>query len=157
MSDTFRTLTDGKAVAELIRDGIKVRLIDEGEGVNGKFDPENPEDVPLLRFDVFTSGDLDVGSGHFDHADEDGEWFREEGGGCCTQLPATMNEDEKRQALEVLMDPIRSFLVDGVGDGKVYQRLSWASLESLRDGRVTFGRWVVRNYVVRDGHHEVDG
>jgi len=153
--DIFRTTSDG--TPELIRDGIKIQLLNDGEGMNGGYDPRDPRDIPFLTFNVFTSGDVEVGSGYFHHEDDLGEWYEEVRAKYGTQLPVTMTVDECRLALEILMGPIHDRLIDGVGDGRVYQRLSWASLESLRDGKVSCGRWVVGDYICREGHHEVDG
>ena len=37
---------------ELIRGGRKVEWIDIGEGWSGDYDPDDPDDIALLRFDV---------------------------------------------------------------------------------------------------------
>lgn len=38
-------------------DNIKVVLEHIGEGINGEFDPEDPNDVPLIRFTIYKDGE----------------------------------------------------------------------------------------------------
>lgn len=63
------------AVCEDYGSGIRVELEYIGEGYDGDWDPENPQDAPLLRFRVF------------DRVREEGD---EEYDSYCTQIPATM-------------------------------------------------------------------
>ena len=67
-----------------------------------------------------------------------------------------MTEDEKAQALIVLMNLIQPAIVSWGDRSNILQEAAWVSLESLVTGEIDPTRWVVGRYVVRDGHHEVD-
>ncbi|MDE1821060.1 MAG: hypothetical protein KGJ23_08045 [Euryarchaeota archaeon] len=93
------TLTPTKAIS---RDGqVKVEWEETGEGWQGDFDPDDPEDEELLRFYVYRK----VGR----------EWHPVEDGSYCTAMPVATSPAIRKRALVALMNE----LYDGARDGRV--------------------------------------
>lgn len=99
---------------ELIRENVKVELEDIGEGISGDYNPDDPNDTPLLRFYVLRK-------------DEDGEWQEYPDGSYCTQINAeTTSEERQREILEVIMDRVFDEVSGGVSSiKKACEELSW--------------------------------
>lgn len=96
---------------ELIKDDVKVEWVNLGEGWNGDYNPDNPEDTNLLRFDVSCL--------------ENGLWCPVEDASYCTQVPASTPEPELRRLLQVLLDEVYSGVHGGHSVKKLCERLSW--------------------------------
>lgn len=95
------TLIDGK---------YKVEWVNLGEGKDGDYNPDDPEDVALLRFDISYNGELV----------QDGSY--------CTLLPADTPEKILRKGLERIMDTINDECRnDGSCSRRVFEELSWIS------------------------------
>lgn len=87
-------------------DGLAVEWVALGEGYSGDYDPSNPDDVELLRFDV--------------EVREAGEWVPFDDGSYCTLMPADAPEPILAAGLNLIltmfrMDPSKRTL----------ERLSW--------------------------------
>lgn len=97
----------------LVRNDVKIEWVNLGEGYDGDYDKDNPEDVNLLRFDVSVF--------------KDGEWHEVEDGSYCTQVPATTN----KKLLEKILASFMNYIYDDVvGFGKAKRKcemLSWTS------------------------------
>ena len=78
----------------IIRNGVKIDWVNLDEGYDGDYDPENPDDVNLLRFDV----------SKFDT--KSNEWTEVEDGSYCTQVPANANHATLRRILTSFMNEI---------------------------------------------------
>lgn len=104
---------------ELIRDDVKVEWEDIGEGVNGDYNPKDPDDIPLLRFYVSVL--------------RDGYWEEKEDASHCTLFPATANNEMQLAGLRVLMDRFYDVLHDNVDASvkKLGDEMSWISFESV--------------------------
>lgn len=96
---------------ELIRDTVKVELEYIGEGYNGDYDPDDPEDQPLLRFTVLKL--------------VDGEWEQIDDASYCTQLPESIPNDEKMWVLTFIMNEVYDAVVGGASIKKRCELLSW--------------------------------
>lgn len=92
---------------KLIRDNIIIKLEHIGEGYNGDYDEEDPNDVPLLRFTIF----------------KDGEQLND--GSYCTTLPINTPEDRQQEVLEEIMGMVFHPLKNGQSIKKICQTLSW--------------------------------
>lgn len=66
-------MTDTTVMA-LTQDNYRVEWVDLGEGLRGEYDPSNPDDVAMLRFDCLTL--------------VDGEWEHMDHASYCTLMPA---------------------------------------------------------------------
>jgi hypothetical protein len=74
----------------LIRRRVKVEFYNADEGWNGDFDPDDPEDVNLLRFSFA--------------ARVNGEWVSVADASYCTYVPAATDEETLKQLLVFLAD-----------------------------------------------------
>lgn len=104
---------------ELIRDNVKVEWENIGEGYYGDYNPDNPNDVELLRFYVSVL--------------RDGVWEEKEDASYCTFFPASASYEEKMAGLEILLNRFYDALNDDVDISvkKLGESLSWISLESV--------------------------
>jgi hypothetical protein len=100
---------------ELIRDGIKVELEDIGEGQDGDYQPDDPEDEPLLRFSFYEFSIVE------------GEWQEINDTSYCTQLSANLPKHDQHLALEWLMTHF-----DRKRAKKCCERLSWVTIEDVK-------------------------
>lgn len=75
---------------EFLSSNKKFRLewVNLGEGWSGDYDPEDPEDVPLLRADLFM--------------EENGEWVEPADSSYCTLAPVGTPEEKLREVSERL-------------------------------------------------------
>lgn len=96
----------------LVDNGVRVSLHDEtNEGWNGDYDPNDPTDTLLLRFDV-------------DHM-VDGDWEPVDNGSMCTGLPASLSSDKADMALRIIMNEVGDPVRAGYSIKKTCERLSW--------------------------------
>lgn len=107
-------------MTELTRNEIMIDLEYDGEGWHGFYNPKNPDDEKLLRFTVYRIEDDDV--------------IPIENASYCTKLPATITEDQKIKALEIIMDEIYEPAIEYKSIKRICEDLSWIMPESL-DGK----------------------
>lgn len=74
----------------LVRDHRMVQFSHIGEGLNGDYDPNDPDDIPLLRFDIYEL--------------VDGEWQQMDDASYCTGIPVDTPIAEIRGYLTMIMD-----------------------------------------------------
>lgn len=97
---------------ELIHGNYKVEWVDLDEGLNGMYDPNDPDDIALLRFD--TSELID------------GEWEEIPDGSYCTAMPVHTDKDTLRQGLAMIVNELQ----DCAGSPKkLLEGLSWMNPE----------------------------
>lgn len=72
------------------RGDVAVEWYNAGEGWDGDYNPDDPEDVNLLRFDFYGR--------------KDGKWLTVLDSSYCTQVPADTPDNVLANLLEVLMD-----------------------------------------------------
>ena len=101
---------------ELIRDTVRVELEDIGEGYNGDYDPDDPNDTPLLRFTV---------SIHY--VDED-QWYQIDDASYCTRLPVSITEEQANSVLNLIMNEVYDAVIGGNSIKRRCEMLSWVSL-----------------------------
>jgi hypothetical protein len=92
-----------------IRGDRKVEWVDLGEGWSGDYDPSDPEDEALLRFDVMER--------------DDDEWVAIDDASYCTQMPADSSEDILRRGAAIIMDA--TYGKSNIK--KICEELSWIS------------------------------
>lgn len=91
----------------LIVDDIRVEFVELGEGLSGDYDENNPDDVELLRFDVFvrpTGDEQDYDLGEF--SDETGAWVDPGDASYCCGIPVTATPEQKQAALRYIASHI---------------------------------------------------
>ena len=96
---------------ELIRKNIKVEWVDLSEGYFGDWDPDDPEDQSLLRFDISRL--------------ENNEWTEIFDASYCTLFPADSSNQLKSKALKHIMNYIYSNASDGQSIKRDCEKLSW--------------------------------
>lgn len=103
---------------ELIQDRVKVEWTDLGEGWGGYYDPDDPEDEELLRFDV-------------SWLDDDGEWIDPGDVSYCTRFPVKATREQKEKGLVILMNAFYDPLMSGYSGKKIGEQMSWIGLDWL--------------------------
>ena len=99
---------------------LKVEWNNIGEGYNGDYNPLDPEDENLLRFDVYCK------------RTPDSEWEEVEDASYCTNVPAKTPEDELERLLRILFDRYSDVIddyLDGTSVKKLGEELSWIGCE----------------------------
>jgi hypothetical protein len=89
-----------------------IEWYDAGEGWNGDYDPEDKNDVALLRFDVYAW-------------DNDQGWMEVEDASYCTQVPVDTPPLVRQYLLEILMEEIGPEVDQDHSVKKICERLSW--------------------------------
>jgi hypothetical protein len=116
----------------VIRDDIKIELEDIGEGQCGDYDPEDPDDTPLLRFSCYVKGKLRqqiLKDRSFDLEDLTESstitWVAVNNASFCTQLPATMDAADQARAEELLMNKLYEPITSGTDLKRTLEEASW--------------------------------
>ena len=104
--------------AELIEDGIKVTLDCIGEGWNGDYDIEDPDDTYLMRFDVYIKNPE---SFNYPYTD----WLPVEDASYCTAFPENTLQELQDKAVRFIMNQIKNPLLNGYSIKKLCEKLSW--------------------------------
>lgn len=92
---------------EIIEGNTMVRWVDLGEGMCGDYNDEDPDDEPLLRFDVCIMGD-------------NGEWESPQDSSFCTLMPVDTDDAILTAALERILASVKA-----EGIGRNLDLLSW--------------------------------
>jgi hypothetical protein len=97
---------------ELTANGVTVELDDIGEGLSGDYDPDDKDDVPLLRFTVLKDNEpVDDAS-------------------YCTQVPTNVTITEATKILGAIMNEVTEPLAQGYSIKKMCERISWIDREA---------------------------
>lgn len=93
---------------------VKVEWYNADEGWSGDYDPDDPNDENLLRFDVYRRG-------------PDGEWEEVEDASYCTQMPASTCKEVLQRALRMLLKEYTNALSSNPNCSvkKLGESLSW--------------------------------
>lgn len=92
------------------RNKVRVELHSIGEGLNGDFDPTDPEDIELLRFDVYRQ--------------EYGGWEPVDDASYCTKLPASSSSAIKFMVVDFIYHAIAEEVRAGLPVSRKCQDLS---------------------------------
>ena len=97
---------------ELTANGVTVELDDIGEGLSGDYNPDDKDDVPLLRFTVLKDNEpVDDAS-------------------YCTQVPTNVTITEATKILGAIMNEVTEPLAQGYSIKKMCERISWIDREA---------------------------
>lgn len=91
---------DDDIVMSIHDDVLRVDWYNADEGICGDYDPDDPEDVNLLRFDVYIKGNEDGSK----------EWLEVTDASYCTNMPATASEDVLEKALRYIFNRYREVI-----------------------------------------------
>ena len=89
-----------------------------GEGMSGDYNPDDPDDVELLRFSV---------SKFHPQTEIGGQWIQLDDCSYCTQMPIDTDEAILRRALEVILDAADT----DASPKKEMEGLSWMKPEDF--------------------------
>ena len=90
-----------------IRDGVlRVDWYNADEGLCGDYDPDDPDDINLLRFDVYVMREPEAWD------DLDDGWRAVEDASYCTNMPASAPDEILERALRVLFREYRDVIDD---------------------------------------------
>lgn len=101
-------------VAQLTENYVRVTFVNLWEGVSGDYDPDDPEDTPLLRFDVERWNGFD--------------WEPVEDASYCTTIsasPCDHNKECLKELLRTIMDTVGDDVRAGNSIKKKCEGLSW--------------------------------
>jgi len=107
----------GEKMNELIKNNVRVSWVELGEGKQGDYDPNDPNDVELLRFDVERM--------------ENGTWEILDGGSYCTQVPVSATPEQRRVGLKDIMNSVYNPIMAGDSIRRMASDFSWMSIDSL--------------------------
>ena len=97
----------------LVRNRIMVTWVSLGEGFEGDHNPDDPDDVDFLRFDVYgMNGSC---------------WEAIDNASYCTQMPVTCSYELLMKGLEFIMEHVEPVINAGLSVKKICERLSWIS------------------------------
>jgi hypothetical protein len=97
----------------LTRHPVKIEFVNLDEGIFGDFDPDDIEDVNLLRFDVSQWND--------EHKD----WDEVPDGSFCTRLPANTSRVIFERALVTIMNLVYDDIVNTGKSKRNCEQMSW--------------------------------
>lgn len=108
-------------VMQLIKSGVRAEWLNIGEGLTGDYNPEDQDDIQLLRFDISVRNH--------------GKWAEVEDASYCTQMPADtlapVLEPGLRYILDEYVQTLRAHPFSSVK--KLGERLSWLSPEDFEE------------------------
>jgi len=104
----------------LIRNSVKVEFENIGEGRCGDYDPDDPDDVNLLRFSVY-------------YLCDEIAWVPVDDASYCTQLPANTSREILEQATRRIMDEVEDAVRSGDSVKKMCEELSWMSPDWFKE------------------------
>ncbi len=113
-----RGMNDDHMVYE--HEGIRVSWVDLGEGWGGEYNEDDPNDQPLLRFDVELHRawfPVEAWGGRCVH----GDWFMPQDASYCTRMPADSPPEVLRAGLEYLWTAVNN----RSPRKRVLEHLSW--------------------------------
>lgn len=98
---------------QITKGNVRVEWVNLDEGFSGYYDPEDPDDINFLRFDVSVL--------------DGGEWVDPGDASYCTQFPADAPLELQVRALSFIMDEVYNLVQAGIPIKKTCERLSWIS------------------------------
>ena len=102
---------------ELIRGNLKVEWVELGEGLSGDYNPDDPDDIELLRFYVAVL--------------KDGDWEDLDDASYCTNMPVSATPEQRRKGLKKIMDVVYERASSRQSIKKMCERLSWIGVNDV--------------------------
>lgn len=97
-------------------DGVRLDLESIGEGYCEDYNPDDPTDRELLRFDVYKVAGTDSGYEGWEPLDD---------ASYCTQIPADLDIGEQAKLAAILFNEVCGPVIEGHSIKKLCERLSW--------------------------------
>jgi hypothetical protein len=115
---------------EIIKGKCKVEWVELGEGWSGDYNPNDPEDEELLRFDVYTSDTNYCTCGRKPCACGE-EWVDPGDVSYCAAFPVGAPDKLKMRALELIVERLYDQPVNYWK--KICEELSWISPDWVKE------------------------
>lgn len=109
-------------------ENVAVSLEYIGEGYCGEYDPDDPADIPLLRFYVEKR--------RVEEPEVFGEWEDIEDASYCTNINANILDERAKELAQMILDEVYDAVLAGQSIKKLCERLSW-----LDDGSTGLPDW----------------
>jgi hypothetical protein len=106
---------------------LRAGWVDLGEGRSGDYDPDDPDDVALLRLDVYVSEAAAERHQLSGEPTDDG-WFAPRDTSCCTGVPVQTPTSELTELLSVMARELHATMSSGGSLKRACEALSWSSL-----------------------------
>lgn len=101
----------------LIKGNVRVNFESIGEGLQGEYDPTDPDDIDLIRFSV----DRDANLINY--------WTYVDDSSYCCQYPTDCTDEQKVEGLMKVMGAIYKPVTNGESIKKICEKLSWIGIE----------------------------
>jgi hypothetical protein len=108
----------------VVSDNWKVELVDIGEGLCGDYNENDPEDVPLLRFDMYS------------RKNPKSRWQEPNDSSYCTRVHAEITSKQRKEVLTLLIAEVEDLAWDW-NVKKLCERLSYIQCQPL-DKKASF-------------------
>ena len=122
---TITKNVDAETIIRAENDKIRAELVNIGEGLSGDYDPEDPEDINLLRFDVY-----------FKDPTQSENWEAVDDASYCTNIPADASEEILEKAVTAIFDEynnVAEHILSGGSVKKMGEQLSHISPEDFEE------------------------
>lgn len=96
---------------------VRVTLEYIGEGYSGDYDPDDPEDCPLIRFSV---DQRELGTKYWESVDD---------ASYCTCLPIDLPRNQLKSVARAILAEVAHPIHSGYSIKKLCERLSWIEAE----------------------------
>ena len=109
---------DGDTLLAAEDDVIRVEFVTLGEGYYGDYNPDNPDDEELIRFDVYAKGLEGF----------ENEWEMVDDASYCTSIPVDTPIEELEEKIEIIFKEYRNVaehILQGGSVKKLGEALSW--------------------------------
>lgn len=103
---------------EMVRDNIMVEWVELGEGLCGDYNPDDPDDIELLRFDV-------------SRLDDKEGWVAIDDASYCTRFPVNSTSEQQQIGLRIIMDRIFDYASQGLSIKNICEEISWIGLDDV--------------------------
>jgi hypothetical protein len=128
---TAESITTKEKSVQLQKDDVLIELESLGEGLNGFYNEDDPDDTPLLRFSCYVKGRLRAEylerpfllTDRSPMADPH-EWVQIEDGSYCTGLPENTSPELLRVVLAELMGRLKG-PIEGLNVKRAAEAASW--------------------------------
>lgn len=110
----------------LVNGPVRVCFTDIGEGVSGDYNPDDPEDTPLLRVDC----NVRVGLGYCGEDTDEPEWLYPQDGSICTAIPTTTDDERLCELLGMIAKDLRKVVESDRSVKHAMDRYSWLTATS---------------------------
>lgn len=117
---------------------VKVEWTDLGEGTCGDYNPDDPEDIALLRYDAWvrvTGTNMDEIRGLENNYEGD-EWGYKENGSYCTLTPVDTHGPVLERLAQIIANELANNLDNG-GWKSTAERMSYVSPDWVRHANLT--------------------